>query len=222
MDKLLEAYSGDRARDYDSRRSKSSRWKAEIAAFESMLSKSKATSVLDCPFGTGRWITQYAEHDLNVIGVDLSAGMLEEAEAKIAALPEAKQERFSLKEKSIFDLSPTDFPDQPNLIVCVRFLNWISASEVEKVLDLLSAFQAKEMIVGASVVPKKSGPLARFWYWISLKLINFRHPNRPAQYVHDEGGFLNVLNSHGWRIADQVQTMKRNARVNYLYHCIRD
>lgn len=222
MNKLLEAYSGDRATGYDDRRSKSSRWKAEIAAFEAMLSNAKATRVLDCPFGTGRWIPQYAEQNLSALGIDLSAGMLAEAEAKIRGYPEATQGRFTLKEQSIFDLSPADFPAQPDLLVCVRFLNWISEPEVEQVIALLSAFDAKQMILGASVVPKNAGTLARLWYRTSLKLINLRHPDRPVQYVHDENWFLSLLNAHGWRVSDQRQTMRRNARVNYLYQCNRD
>jgi len=91
MNQLLEAYSGDRAEGYDERRAKSTRWKNEIAAMDAMLGAVKATRVLDCPFGTGRWVPQYLDHGLSVIGVDLSAGMLAEARTKIEALDYRRQ-----------------------------------------------------------------------------------------------------------------------------------
>ena len=221
MNDLLDAYSGKGASGYDERRSKSTRWKNEISAFASMLSNTKATRVLDCPFGTGRWIPQYSEHGLNVTAIDISAGMLAEATNKIESLPKDKQDLFTLREQSIFDLDPANETEQPDLIVCIRFLNWISFSEVEKVIGLLTAYGTEEMIIGASVVPRSATSLRRLWDRWWLNLINFQRPGRPKQFVHDEGRLLELLELNGWRVAEQEFIMKSKARTNYFYRLIR-
>lgn len=216
MDKLLEAYSGDKARGYDARRSKSKRWQREVAAMEAMLAALKPRTVLDCPFGTGRWIEQYEAIGASVTGVDLSQGMLDEAATKIAALPADRQASYTLECRSIFDLQPaTGAP--PNLTVCIRFLNWVDFSDAERALERLTALGSPAMIIGASLVPGGAGPFRRLWYRLSLGLINLRGRNRPQQHVHPEAAILNTIQRLGWRVADRREIMRRNARVNYFF-----
>lgn len=221
MNKLVNAYSGSGASRYDRRRARTSRWKAENAAFEAMLTMSDAASVLDCPFGTGRWIEQYTQNDLRVVGVDLSAEMLAVAKAKVTTLPERYQALFSFRHQSIFDLLPDDFDVRPDVVVCIRFLNWISQRDAEKALRILSDFQSKELIIGASVLSKTASPRFRRWYGRWLAVVNACLFNRPNQYVHDEEWLLQALYANGWKIAKQAKTMKRDARINYLFHCTR-
>jgi len=217
-DKLVAAYSGEKARAYDARRAKSSRWQAEIAAMEAVLTATKPACVLDCPFGTGRWIPQYVAAGSQVIGVDLSAGMLAEAEGKVAALSPAESARFALREGSIFDLVPEADGPQPDLIACIRFINWVNFADARRVLATLSRFGATDMIVGASVVPEGAVGLRKAWYRLSLRLINLRRSGEPAQYVHDEAALKAAFRDNGWNVVAQSEIMRRNARVNYFYH----
>jgi SAM-dependent methyltransferase len=217
MDKLLEAYSGDRARGYDARRSQSKRWKAEVAAMARFLAELAPQTILDCPFGTGRWIEQFETIGAKVTGVDLSQGMLDEAAAKIAKLPAERQNAYSLDCKSIFDLMPAQGSEAPDLTVCIRFLNWVEFADAERALVRLSALGSPAMIVGASVVPTKVNLVRRVGYWLSLSLINLRAGSRPKQYVHPEADLLSAFARNGWRVVDRQEIMRRNARVNYFY-----
>lgn len=216
MDKLLEAYSGDKARGYDARRSQSKRWKREVTAMEAMLAAIRPATVIDCPFGTGRWVEQYEAIGASVTGVDLSQGMLDEAAAKIATLPADRRSAYSLRCASIFDLSPAPGP-APELAVCIRFLNWVPFADAERALERLTELGSPAMIIGASLVPDDAGPLRRLWYRLSLGLINLRAGSKPQQHVHPEAAFLASLARLGWRVADRREIMRRNARVNSFF-----
>lgn len=216
MDKLLEAYSGDKARGYDARRSRSKRWKREVAAMEAMLAAQNPRTVLDCPFGTGRWIEQYEAIGASVIGIDLSQAMLDEAASKIAALSPDRKGAYSLDCRSIFDLQPGP-GHAPDLTVCIRFLNWVDFADAERALARLTALGSPAMIIGASIVPGKVGPLRRLWYRLSLSLINLRGRNRPKQHVHPEEALMATIERLGWRVVDRREIMHRNARVNYFF-----
>jgi len=215
MDKLVEAYSGDKARNYDARRAASKRWRREVAAMEAMLADIDAGTILDCPFGTGRWVPQYEAAGATVTAVDLSQGMLDEAAAKIADLPKERQAAYTLIRESIFDLSPSR--PVPDLTVCIRFLNWVAFPDAVRALERLTALGSPHMILGASLVPDAAGPLRRLWYGLSLAVINWRARHKPAQHVHPEAAFLAELDRLGWRVVDRREIMRRNARVNYFF-----
>lgn len=216
MDKLLEAYSGDKARGYDARRSESKRWQRELVAMERMLAAVKPRTVLDCPFGTGRWVEQYEAIGANVIGIDLSNGMLEEAASKIAALSSDRKEAYSLECRSIFDLQLGPRP-APDLTVCIRFLNWVDFADAERALERLTELGSPAMIIGASLVLGRAGLFRRLWYRFSLGLINLRGRNRPQQHVHRQEALMATIERLGWRVVDQREIMRRNARVNYFF-----
>ncbi len=219
MDRLLAAYSGDKASNYDKRRETSSRWKAEVAAMKAMLPKTGATRILDCPFGTGRWATQYLDFGAEVIGIDLSPAMLDEAKTKLEALPVELKSRVTLCEQSAFDLNPSKDEYFPDLIVCIRFLNWIDFHQVKALLGILSDYNTPQMIIGASVVPTGTGLIRRAWYDLSLKLINQRGKRKDGrvQFVHDEGELLALIENLGWSAIETSVIMRRNARVNKFY-----
>jgi SAM-dependent methyltransferase len=217
MKTLLDAYSGDRATGYDDRRASSSRWNAEIAQMQRFLAAIRPATVVDCPFGTGRWIPQYVDVGAQVLGIDLSEGMLAEAQLKLGAQPPEVRDRFRLQQASIFDLAPAPDDPAPDLVACIRFLNWIDFASVKKVLDVLTAYGSPHMILGASVVPDGTGPLRRLWRAASLRLINLRRSGQPTQFVHHEGDLVAAIQARGWTIADKGLVMHRNARVNYFY-----
>lgn len=182
---------------------------------EAMLADIDAGTILDCPFGTGRWVPQYEAAGATVTAVDLSQGMLDEAAAKIADLPKERQAAYTLIRESIFDLSPSR--PVPDLTVCIRFLNWVAFPDAVRALERLTALGSPHMILGASLVPDAAGPLRRLWYGLSLAVINWRARHKPAQHVHPEAAFLAELDRLGWRVVDRREIMRRNARVNYFF-----
>jgi SAM-dependent methyltransferase len=221
MNKLLSAYSGDHAVHYDSIRSGSPRWKNEVDAMERFLREIRPASVVDCPFGTGRWIPQYQALGIRTVGVDLSEGMLKEAHAKLRVLGGDAGTRFELLQGSIFELDRMRLPYAPELIACIRFVNWVSFKEVCKVLDNLTALPSKHMILGASVVPSDSSWMRRLRMAAALKLTNLRHWKRPPQYVHSEDALLAQFSRCGWTVVDKAAIFESASRVNYFYRLAR-
>lgn len=212
---LLEAYSGDKAREYDMRRATSTRWRREVEAMQAILDQVGPRSIVDCPFGTGRWIPQFEASGATVTGIDLSQNMLDEAVAKIAVLPADRRGAYNLICQSIFDIEPKT--PRPDLTVCIRFLNWVTFSDVSRALRQLTALGSPHMVVGASLVPKSAGRLRRLWYRLSLALINIRNKRNPIQYVHSEAEFLALIDQLGWKVISRREIMRRNARVNFFF-----
>ncbi len=184
---------------------------------EAFLADARPATVLDCPFGTGRWIPQYEAAGANVLAVDLSQAMLDEAAAKLSDLPQARRDAYDLRCESIFDLAPASGQPTPDLAVCVRFLNWVDLAQAEVALQRLTAFGTPRMILGVSVVPRDAGPLLRARYRLSLALINLRRRGKPQQHVHPEAEIDRVLGKLGWTVVSRREIMRRNARVNYFY-----
>lgn len=213
-DELLRNYSGNRAKTYDKRRKSTRRWRAEVAAMSNLLDIVDAKTVLDCPFGTGRWIDEYVQRDMQVYGVDLSGEMLDEAREKLTLLD--RPDRISLEKQSIFDLDPTARPT-PDLVVCIRFLNWIDWNQSCEALRKLDEQGAKSCILGASVVPVDAGRIRRKLYEFQLARINRKRGDRPPQYVHDEAELYEFTTSLGWSLRAKKQIMRRHGRVNYFY-----
>jgi len=110
-------YHGNTALTYHNRRKDSTRWKAEDRAVGELLgSLPEGISVIDLPFGTGRFTDFYAERKLQITGVDISADMLAAArEIYGSALADAILETG--------DATNLKYPDKHfDLVVSVRFL----------------------------------------------------------------------------------------------------
>ena len=85
---LQVRYTGNLAEKYDQHRRKSPRYAAEETAFADFIGRVGAQSVLDCPFGTGRWVDYYRAMTGKVVAVDLSADMLAMARSKLETSPD--------------------------------------------------------------------------------------------------------------------------------------
>jgi predicted TPR repeat methyltransferase len=110
-------YHGKTALTYHNRRKDSVRWRAEDKAVATLLSDlPEGISVIDLPFGTGRFTDLYVERKIQITGVDISADMLGAArEIYGAALADAKLE--------VGDATSLQYTDNEfDLVVSVRFL----------------------------------------------------------------------------------------------------
>lgn len=220
MSKLLQQYSQKNAAEYDARRSTSKRWANEIRAMEEMLEKIHPKTVLDCPFGTGRWIPQYINHGVKVIGIDFSEDMLLEAKKKISTYVK-ESGNFTLVQKSIFDIEQADLSLSPDLVVCTRFFNWVSLPDVEKAFSALSAIGSKEMVVGVSVRPTSLSIFKNYLFRLGLLLKNKRKFKKAPQFVHDEIEIVKLFERFGWSISRQAEIFRNKTRFNYFYHLSR-
>jgi len=181
---------------------------------EALLGEIPVRTVLDCPFGTGRWIPQYDSICAKVIGVDLSQGMLDQARKKLTS---DRTSDYHLVTGSIFELQQAGLPPQLDLTVCVRFLNWISPAMVTEALHKLSLMGSTYMIIGCSIRPLEINIPRNLKMQLALLAYNTRHFRSPRQYVHSETMVLNCLRNDGWRLKDKRFIFKNTSRENFFY-----
>ncbi len=202
-------YTGGVASGYDEKRKRSVRWQNEVRVFGGWLRELRPASILDCPFGTGRWIPEYDEIGARVTGIDISGDMLAEARRRME-----RPEAYELVEGSIFDLDCAGI--DADLIACIRLLNWMPFEQAALALERLSACPAKQMIVGCSVRPADAGAGGRLMMQVSLRLKNMRKRN-DLQFVHDEAAVLEAIESHGWTLDEKQFIFRNSTRQNFFY-----
>ncbi len=211
---LADRYKGDVAAGYDRKRSGSVRWRNEVAAFEGFLSTVKPGRILDCPFGTGRWISHYDAIKASVVGMDISDDMLDGARGKLR-----RPESYQLVTGSIFSY---DFATiSTDLIVCVRFLNWVPLPDALRAVARLSQADAPKLLVGCSVVPERVSSLRRFVMRFSLAAKN-AFSKGGTQYVHEECAFMQGMRACGWMLSGTRFVFRNMSRYNYFYLFSRD
>lgn len=217
QDKLVEQYSGAGASGYDQRRASTPRFRAEEAVFERLFRQVEPEWVVDCPFGTGRWLAQYRDVGGTVVGIDASAAMLAEGARKCLAAGVDVE----MKVGSIFDASLFRAERQAGrgLAVCIRFLNWVSLSRAEEAIASISGSGVEYLIVGASVVPDEWSALRRAWAAANLLRINAPEilARRPRPVVHRERAFRAVLARQHWDVLEQRHVYGDVARENYFF-----
>jgi trans-aconitate methyltransferase len=126
----LEDFHGDKARHYERLRSTNPRWDSEQQVYGDLISHyPDGSTVLDVPFGSGRFADVYQRKQMSVIGIDSSADMLAEAD------------RLRGDTTAGFDLRVGDARQLPladasvDLVVCCRFLvGIVSFGDARKVL----------------------------------------------------------------------------------------
>lgn len=216
-DKLQARYTGKAAAIYDAKRSGSPRFRAEEDAFAKYFEQVKPRSVIDCPFGTGRWLAYYRNVSGPVIAVDLSDDMLAMAQKKHDTAAGLDIRYIT---GSAFDYDFGQFSSiTPDVLVCTRFLNWINAAKAKKALSNLSKSQAKWAIIGASVRPVEFSLLRRFKMKLRLFFENLprRFNHVAVQHVHDENFILAVFRCNGWQVADRMHIFSKPTRENYFW-----
>ena len=214
---MLLRYISEGAKNYDALREGSKRFRNEEAAFAAFFERVKPRSVVDCPFGTGRWLPFYRKISGPIIGIDLSEDMLREARLKIEDSPSIN---VTLTCASVFDYGFKGLSaNPPDILVCTRFVNWVTAPMMKVAISNLSASGARSAIIGASVRPSGLSFLQRTLMKLRLAQQNrARAPRRAAiQHVHDERYLESVFDANNWRIVDKVHIFSNPTRENYFW-----
>jgi len=122
-----DSYYGKVAANYEKRRSKQGWWQVEQKEMKALLdSLPRGLSVVDIPFGTGRFVPYYIERSYEIHGLDASIEMLNTASSLLG-------EQF--KECSVLTGSAMELPysdNQFDLVVSTRFLRDIIVSDDAK------------------------------------------------------------------------------------------
>lgn len=143
-EKTAAKYRGNIARTYDAQREGETKWKAEDAVIREWLAGYPAdTGILDCPVGTGRFISLYEEKQFSVTGIDISPDMLSRAHKK------AQSDRIALWEGSIFDIERSD--KSVDVALSIRIMNLIDANDMKRALKELQRVARKAVIFNLRV-----------------------------------------------------------------------
>lgn len=147
-------YFGQKAKIYDEHRENDEFWKLENIVFEEMLDTlPESMSVLDVPFGTGRFLPLYNNKNHLVTGLDSSQDMVDQAMDKFG--------KFLTNVRiDICDAKKMPYQNgQFDLSVCFRFLPWIvSFKDLKEILNELSRVSKEYAIIELCVgSPEISG-----------------------------------------------------------------
>jgi SAM-dependent methyltransferase len=181
VERLKKKYYGDKAERYASRRENTDKWNKEHAAVESMLARYSGAAVLDLPCGTGRFMEVYRRLGCSVIAADVSTDMLKEAR-KAAERAEFDGARFETVDA--LAMNPGDF--QADVVVSIRFMNWLSPEHARQAFANLCACSRKAIIIGIRSIDLEmmQGELRRK---AQRRLLQARRPRpdeRMTNYLH--------------------------------------
>lgn len=195
----IERYTGAAAAEYDQRRVESERSKVETREFGRLFEMVAPSSVLDCPFGTGRWLDWYRGLRGAVIGIDISTDMLAVAKAKLGNNPPST---LLLEAGDILSMDLEIYRAiSIDLVVSTRFLNWLSFEQASHVFSRFATLRPRHMIVGVTV-----DSVARS-----------RQVGQATSFVHEESAVLELFARHGYRVVEQVPIVQKSTRQHYFY-----
>ncbi len=200
--RFLPGYAGRLARSYEGRRD-NRRWQGESEAFERLYARANPVAVIDCPVGTGRWLGHYRKSGASVLGIDFSEHMLAEAEKKIEPSESCRLMRGDTLDPQLFRSVEGSF----DLIVCTRFVHWLTPRDVEALVANFSQTGARFMLIGARVTaatadhrPRAEGQSG----WSRLKRHIRGRLHRNVVHVHDEERLLGIFRTNGWSLVEKV------------------
>ena len=134
---LGSPYAGRKAKIYLAKRTDKAKWHNEQVTVERMLNGVKG-NVLDVAIGTGRFIELYFKLDLDIVGIDISADMMQQ-------IPKATKGKIKLYTG---DANRLQFKDREfNTVVCVRLLHLVEEKEMQLIVMELCRVAKKHIII---------------------------------------------------------------------------
>jgi ubiquinone/menaquinone biosynthesis C-methylase UbiE len=179
-------YRGRKAETYDEIRTRQQRWTLENKAVEQMLDGMQGRTVLDCPVGTGRFLSLYWRMGMLPTGADISDEMLALARKKLrgpeqrrlTTLAHVSATELALACSENVLLSRKGY----DVAVCVRFLDLIDEEAMRRVMIQLFQVTRERVILtirlGDEYVPKSNTA------------------------THDRLAFNRLVKSRGWCVEE--------------------
>ena len=234
-------YKGSFAEDYLAGRIHDPRWEREQTAIAGFLGQcAPGSTIVDVPFGTGRFVDFYAKGNHRIYGLDVSRDMMNQARTT------AEEQRARL-EPVLGAIEFLPLRDRSvDHVVCVRFLNWVSLPVVSRILGEFSRVARKDVLVHVRV-RKPLGPAAlvrtfsreavskpipllrRFAGALRQSLANSirartGRPNSTENYgyaLHDAESLDEVIRGNGFQIVETVliesETTYSHRQIEPLY-----
>lgn len=151
-----DRYYGRVASNYNKKRKKQAWWHVEHEEMRGLLERlPRGLSVVDIPFGTGRFVPLYRERGFRISGLEISSEMLDAAQDDLGAL-------FDGVDARVGSAMETPYADAAfDLVVSTRFLsNIVTYADARRALAEFSRITAKYGIlqlghtVGAPAAPE--------------------------------------------------------------------
>lgn len=190
IERTTRKYRGRVAATYEEKRKKQRRWDLENDAVSAML-RGRGGTVLDVPFGTGRFVEMYRAQRMSVVGVDASEEMLALARKKIK-----KSDDVDLYCEDVLSFLARIGDRCYESVVCVRFLDLIDEKAMRAVVTELCRV-ARDRIV------------------LTIRLGD-RYAPKVNTATHDEKRLRRLIGERGWRIAEDVPVFRAGWRVMRL------
>lgn len=207
---LFRNYSRRGAKRYEARR-QSVRWAAESAIFNEIYRRINPRKVLDLPVGTGRFFATYLGNSAEVVGIDISSNMLEEAAAKVP-----RGGRIKLRRADVLSLGQTsDLGAGYDLIVCMRFVYWLRPHELAIMLQEFNATGAPLLVASTKVALDQRGPILAGGLTRSLGRLRAHLYRSVVKRVYREDKLLRIFAENGWEVAERHPLVATRS-VRYL------
>lgn len=200
---LKKRYFGKTAEMYDGARIQHSKWIKEDRAILRVLQQYRGgeLKVLDMPCGTGRaldiLVSAGIEFD-SYEGLDVSDAMLSVAETKI---PPDLAMKVKVSESDALSYARGEDEEKPDLVLCLRFVNWLSRDDLEKLIQVVKSTGAKSICITNRSV-RKGGDFFSSMIFYLLAKISYSTWKR-QQNLHDVANVLEFLGSD-WMIEKEV------------------
>ena len=216
---LSTKYLGSAAANYESERA-GKKWHSEHAAVEQLLDHvEEGSRVLDIPVGTGRLIPYHKSRSFEVYGLDASPDMIAEARNYAAEL--------SLDLKLVEgDIRSIPFEDGFfDLVVCLRFLNWIDKHGVEQAVAELARVSRRHVLIGIRYLTpftdlglRLSSPVR-----LGMRLIGFpqNRAHRWGLVYHDKDFIENLFRKVGLEVVEARHVERRLDGTDYVFFLLR-
>jgi len=162
-------YYGKTASDYEKIRKEQPWWGVEQQEMQNLLDKlPKDLSVVDIPFGTGRFVPYYLERGYKVFGLDASNEMLDAAQAALG------DEQYDQCETTVGFSTDLPFEDgQFDLLVSTRFLRDIitfkdaktTMAEFDRVTSRYAIIQLGVKLEEPFAIPAEDEKMSSLMSW---------------------------------------------------------
>jgi ubiquinone/menaquinone biosynthesis C-methylase UbiE len=202
------SYFGKRAQQYDLQRASKPLWSSEQEIVGNYIrSLPSYWTVLDVPFGSGRFVPFYREREMPVTGVDISKDMLEAARCKFGSDEHITMLAAPAEALPFSDLSF-------DALICHRFVKWLpTLDHVRAVLREFDRVTRTEMLVQVKLTDRT--PLNSRFKSLTRKLLRKRRDRETTCYSLTD--LLPVMEQNGWRSADVVSAPHAGPGVAYIF-----
>jgi ubiquinone/menaquinone biosynthesis C-methylase UbiE len=204
-------YFGSNAHAYEERRAQKAKWSEENRLVEGYVARLPwGASLLDVPFGTGRFAQAYLAAGLKVAGADISSDMIEKARQLHGSEISGFDLRTAPAEKLPFADRSFDY------LICNRFIKWLPEEAIlESVAKEFRRVCNREMLIQVKVGNTMTGYLASYLARPIARLFQ-NDDSRRATKRYSKQQLERCLVGNGWSLAEIIDAPKIGKGVKYL------